>query len=235
MNVIFIATLLIGQCPGGHCPYTPQYEQYSAPATISAPVQNSPVQSGECYSSCGECYSSCREYYLSSSSCYPSPGIGRLTLNVPEESIVTINDHSTKSVGTKREYKSNLYPGYNYVFDIVVKYNGQVSREQVPLVVGQRKQIVFNFPSIPVMQKLEPRPQPQPIPVAQPKKSEEPKLPEPKPPVPAVQPKAILPPPEKPILPQVPETKVLKLHRLDDKQPIPDLELDIKPLNYEKQ
>jgi uncharacterized protein (TIGR03000 family) len=75
---------------------------------------------------------------------------GTLTISVPSDAKVTINDRETRSTGSQRQYVSyGLTPGlvYTYVVRAQVVRNGQVQEDTktVTLTAGQVNSVAFGF------------------------------------------------------------------------------------------
>ena len=147
-SVFFVTAMLVGQC-GGHSAVSSYAPMHCTDNSTTVNSENWSLTSG--YSGgCGECD-------------YVVKGVGIITLDVPAESLVWINNYLTKSVGTRREYKSYLDQGYSYDYTVFVKYNDVTKYSKVSLIAGDNKQIAFDF-SMPV-KEIERKPELQSIPV----------------------------------------------------------------------
>lgn len=72
-----------------------------------------------------------------------------LTVSVPEDAVVTVNGHPTKSLGTIRQFMSTgLEEGYVYKYVVEVKYSGVETPEKrtVRLKAGSTERLVFAGP-----------------------------------------------------------------------------------------
>jgi len=77
-------------------------------------------------------------------------GFAILTLDVPEDSIVYVNDRRTRTRGTRRSYASrNLQPGeqYRYRLKVVSQVDGKevIKRKTVLMNANDRELLSFNF------------------------------------------------------------------------------------------
>lgn len=73
-----------------------------------------------------------------------------LTVSVPEDAVVTVNGHPTKSSGTIRQFMSTgLEEGFVYKYVVEVKYSGVETPEKrtVRLRAGSTERLVFAGPS----------------------------------------------------------------------------------------
>ncbi len=85
----------------------------------------------------------------------PKPGnSGLLTVWVPHDARVIVNDYVTESTGSRRQFVSyGLEPGYSYTYEIRAQLvrEGKILEDvrTVPLTAGEDTSVAFGFPTLP--------------------------------------------------------------------------------------